>query len=189
MPPSEGSILADFLLAPAPLRNCMSLRQFTTIFPAGQRDNPAIKDVYRELQRLRETEIDVVRRDIKHEVKKSEALKRRIARDRQQADGAAVAGLDRLTCTQLSSYGRRGKPHTLQSVHTTIEDACDGVEAQISELEVELQRVLEDVQEAVGGLSDLRYGHFPKSTGADELGDELLATLRRLEAACAASPG
>ncbi|KAF2470704.1 uncharacterized protein BDR25DRAFT_261847 [Lindgomyces ingoldianus] len=191
MAPSEGAILADFLLAPAPLRNFMSLSQFTDIFPVAQRSNPAIKELYQELNRAREADIAHVRQSIKREVKASEQLKRSITRDRQHADRAAVAGLDPVALgmeAELSTHSQRGKPHTLPSICPLIREACDSVAVQVTDMELELQKVRAEVRDAIGGLSDLRYGHFPRSPGTDdELGDELLATLKRLESACAES--
>jgi centromere-localized protein 2 len=45
-----------------------------------------------------------------------------------------------------------------------------------------------EVQDVVGALSDLRSGRFAPSTGGEDLNEEVLATLRRLEAVCA-NPG
>lgn len=87
-------MLAGFLLAPAPLRDFMTLRQFTDIFPKAHRTSPAVQDLYRELQRLRDKDIDTVRRDIADEVTRSKQLRREYAKERRRIDGATVAGLD-----------------------------------------------------------------------------------------------
>jgi centromere-localized protein 2 len=94
MPSQEVKLLSDFLLAPAPLRDFMTLRQFTDIFPKAHRTNPAVQDIYRELHRLREAEIEVVRDDIVREVKRSKQLRRASAQERRQVDDAHVAGTD-----------------------------------------------------------------------------------------------
>jgi centromere-localized protein 2 len=94
MPSQEAKILGDFLLAPAPLRDFITLREFTDIFPRAHRTNPAVQDIYRELQRLREKDVELVRRDIVDEVKRSKQLRREYARERRQLDDATVAGLD-----------------------------------------------------------------------------------------------
>lgn len=94
MPSQEAKLLSDFLLAPAPLRDFMTLRQFTDIFPRSHRENPAVQDIYRELHRLREAEIEVVRNDITREVKRSKQLRRAYAQERRQTDDAHVAGID-----------------------------------------------------------------------------------------------
>ncbi|KAJ4311031.1 hypothetical protein N0V94_008157, partial [Neodidymelliopsis sp. IMI 364377] len=144
----EAKLLSDFLLAPAPLRDFMTLNQFTDIFPRSHRENPAVQELYRELHRLREAETELVRGDIAKE---------------------------------LSGHNGR-TPHTLQSVHSSIEDACQSLESQIAELQTESQRVLAEVQESVGALSDLRYGRFAQSASGEDIGEEVLATLKRLEA-------
>ena len=94
MPSQEAKLLSDFLLAPAPLRDFMTLRQFTDIFPRSHRENPAVQDLYRELHRIREAEIEVVRNDITKEVKRSKQLRRAYAQERRQMDEAHVAGTD-----------------------------------------------------------------------------------------------
>ncbi|KAL1601017.1 hypothetical protein SLS59_005685 [Nothophoma quercina] len=184
MPSQEAKLLSNFLLAPAPLRDFMTLRQFTDIFPRSHRENPVVQDLYRELHRIREAEIEVVRNDITKEVKRSKQLRRAYAQERRQMDEAQVAGTDPVALQmeeELSGHARK-TPHTLQTVHSSIEDACQSLEAQIAEMEEENQRTLAEVQEAVGALSDLRHGRFAQSATGEDLGDEVLATLKRLEA-------
>lgn len=94
MAPKESTLLSDFLLVPADLRNILKLEQFTDIFPQSQRDSPAIKSLYQELRRLRQEDIDIVQERIADEVKKSRPLRRQCIRERRQDDQAAVAGLD-----------------------------------------------------------------------------------------------
>lgn len=94
MPSQEAKLLSDFLLAPAPLRDFMTLRQFTDILPRSHRENPAVKDLYRELHRLREAEIEVVRNDITKEVKRSRQLRRAYAQERRRTEDAHAAGID-----------------------------------------------------------------------------------------------
>jgi hypothetical protein len=94
MPSPEAKLLSDFLLAPAALRDFMTLRQFTDIFPKGHRANPAVHELYRELERLREKDLDAVRRAIADEVSRSKQLRREYAGERRRLDDATVAGLD-----------------------------------------------------------------------------------------------
>lgn len=94
MPSYEAKLLADFLVAPASLRDFMTLREFTDMFPKGHQSNPAIKELYRELYTLRERDIEVVRQDIADEVKRSKQLKRAYAKERRRMDDANVAGLN-----------------------------------------------------------------------------------------------
>jgi centromere-localized protein 2 len=56
-------------------------------------------------------------------------------------------------------------------------------------MEAESQEHLKDVQEAVGALSDLRHGRFPQTAGGGDIGEEVLATLKQLEAVCSDSSG
>lgn len=51
-------------------------------------------------------------------------------------------------------------------------------------MEAESERTLAEVQEAVGALSDLRTGRFAQSASGEDIGDEVLAAVRRLEAVC-----
>lgn len=69
-------------------------------------------------------------------------------------------------------------------MHSSIEDACQSLEAQIAELEEDSQRTLSEVQEAVGALSDLRHGRFAPSASGEDIGEEVLSTLKRLEFVC-----
>lgn len=94
MPSQEAKILGDFLLASAPLRDFITLRDFTDIFPRAHRSNPAVQEIYRELQRIRDKDVELVRQDIIDEVKRSKQLRREYARERRQVDDATVAGLD-----------------------------------------------------------------------------------------------
>ena len=94
MPSQEAKILGDFLLAPAPLRDFTTLRDFTDIFPRAHRSNPAVQEIYRELQHIRDREIELIRQDIIDEVKRSKQLRREYARERRHVDDATVAGLD-----------------------------------------------------------------------------------------------
>jgi centromere-localized protein 2 len=41
----------------------------------------------------------------------------------------------------------------------------------------------------VGALSDLRHGRFAQPASGEDLGEEVLATLKRLEAVCANPAG
>jgi hypothetical protein len=94
MPSQEAKILGDFLLAPAPLRDFITLRDFTDIFPHAHRSNPTVQEIYRELQRIRDKDVELVRQDIIDEVKRSKQLRREYAREKRQIDDATVAGLD-----------------------------------------------------------------------------------------------
>ncbi|KAF2793941.1 hypothetical protein K505DRAFT_243247 [Melanomma pulvis-pyrius CBS 109.77] len=192
MSPQEGSLLKNFLLAPAALRDFMTLQQFTEIFPPAQRSSPAIRDLYVEISTLRQQDIEDVRQNITEEVRRSKQLRREYARERRHRDDANVAGLDLVALQieeELSGHARRKKPHTQQTIHPAIEEACDSVDAQIAGMEEEIKKALEEVQDAVGELSELRHGQFRQSANGEHIGEEVLATLKRLETACTKPPG
>lgn len=84
---------------------------------------------------------------------------------------------------QLSGQSRK-KPHTLQTVHSDIEEACQTLEAQIAEIEQENRRALAEVKDVVGALSELRHGRFAPSSSGENIGEEVMATLKQLEAVC-----
>lgn len=93
MPSREATLLTDFLLAPAPLRNVMTKTQFVKLFQK-QAANPAVPAMYRELHELRERDIATVGQDIADEVRRSTRLKKQYAQQRRQLEDAHVAGLD-----------------------------------------------------------------------------------------------
>ncbi|KAF2658366.1 hypothetical protein K491DRAFT_713541 [Lophiostoma macrostomum CBS 122681] len=188
MSTQEAKLLSDFLLAPAALRDVLTLKEFTDIFPKAYRTQPAVKDLYQELQRLRQEDIETVRQNVVDEVKKSKRLRREIAQSRELHDRSAVAGLDPVALQmeeELSGNQSRRKAHTLQTIHPAIEDACESIENQLVDMEREIQSALSEVQDAVGELSDLRYGSFSKPATGEDISEEVIATLKRLEAACA----
>lgn len=94
MPSYEAKLLTDFLVAPASLRDFVTPRQFANVFPSAHRSSPAVQELYRELNALRERDIDAVRQDIADEVRRSKQLKREYAHQRRQMDMANVTGLD-----------------------------------------------------------------------------------------------
>lgn len=56
-------------------------------------------------------------------------------------------------------------------------------------MESELEVALSNIQETIGELSDLRYGNLPRPAGQDNISEEVLATLKRLEAVCSNQEG
>ena len=90
-------------------------------------------------------------------------------------------------CQLSDSRGR--KQHTLQTVHASIEEACESLESEVAELQQEESEALREVREVIDALSDLRRGRFAQTAGAEDIGDEVLATLKRLETVCADSAG
>lgn len=89
---------------------------------------------------------------------------------------------------QITSDGHK-KPHTLASIHASIEEACQSLEAQIAEIEDQSTTSMAEVQDVVGALSDLRHGRFAQPASGDDIGAEVLVSLRRLEKVCSAPKG
>ncbi|KAF2258636.1 hypothetical protein CC78DRAFT_537627 [Lojkania enalia] len=193
MASEERVLLANFLLSPAPFPNVLTQEEFVRIFPAAHRSSPAIAELYNELRHIRRRNIENVRQNIENEVRASKQLRREYRKNRQVEDHAFVAGLDPVALAmevELSGHGPRGKPHTLQTVRSSMEDACVSIQAQIATIEADIEKTVEDLKTAIGDLSDLRYGQLAKSArSGEDITDELLATLKRLEAACGTPAG
>jgi centromere-localized protein 2 len=83
---AETEILSSFLLSRAGLKDIISLRAFTELFPRDKRSNPQIKLLYRELQQLRERQVAQVRRKIQHEAIAG-FNQRKAAAQRKEKDG------------------------------------------------------------------------------------------------------
>lgn len=62
--------------------------------------------------------------------------------------------------------------------------ASHDLQSQITELEEKNRQALEEVQEVVSSLSDLRHGRFAQSATGEDITEELLASLKQLEASC-----
>ena len=84
MPPTEATILSNFLLPPAPLLSTISLPEFTDLFPRSQRSNPQVEYLYRELQARRDLDIERIKRNIAQEVKRGEKQRRQVVKARHR---------------------------------------------------------------------------------------------------------
>jgi centromere-localized protein 2 len=80
--------------------------------------------------------------------------------------------------------GTSGKAHTLASILPEMEGACEDLEAEIAELDGEAERIMQEMQGIVGGLSDLRYGKFAQPVGGGEVREEVLEGLKGLRDVC-----
>lgn len=87
MTPTETTILATFLLPPAPLPSFISLKAFTELFPKTQQSSPQIRRLYRDLQHQRARLTDAVTQNIAIEVKRGHVQRRAVARTRRTAAG------------------------------------------------------------------------------------------------------
>jgi len=94
MAPTEGSILSNFLLLPAPLPTFITLQKFAELFPKSQREHPQIKLLYRELQYLRGLQTDEVKRNIAQEVKRGERQQREVVKARRTTEKHEMEDID-----------------------------------------------------------------------------------------------
>ena len=194
MAPSETSILEQFLLAPAQLP-ILSLEDFAALFRAkavskssakGKAVHPLIRALYRDLQRQRGAVVDSVAADIEDEVARGRLLRRYALRERLRADAQEDAAAD--DELQIELLLRKGGDDTntkrnndsLISTVGALGSAVEDVEAEVRLLEEEEAQLLQTVQQAVGSLSDLRYGRLANP----QLRDQVLEGLDNVQATC-----
>ncbi|CAK7242735.1 MAG: hypothetical protein STHCBS139747_004234 [Sporothrix thermara] len=205
MAPSEFSILEQFLLAPSQLPTIVSLDDFVALFPRALQSSPQVRALYRDLQRQRSAVVDAVAADIEDEVARGRILRRHALRARLRADAQEdTAGDDELqierfvaaagpgdgedsgSSTSIGNVRRRtgvagdSSMHTLSSIIPELDAAIRDVTAEVQQLEEEEARLLAQVQQAVGNLSDLRYGRLANP----QLRDQVLEGLQNVQATC-----
>lgn len=202
MPPTEAKILSTFLLTPSPLPTIITLKAFTALFPSSPQSSPQIRALYRDLQYQRALVVDTVAHAVAAEVKRGNTQRRIVARSRARGEkqaqddevdieetvfippppllpsARAIANSSQLfgSTENLATY----RPHTLYSVVPALEEATALVEDEIQRLDDEAERLLEEIQGTVGGLSDLRYGKLANG----KLPEQVLEGLNRLEESC-----
>lgn len=176
MPPTESQLLTSFLLPPAPLPTCLPLQQFTALFPKPLQSNPAIITLYEDLQSQRNEDISLLRRNIAAEANRGANEIKELRRDRRKRDITTPPSQ-----TSKSIPQPQREKHTLLSLSPSLTTAQKALEAEIAALEEEAKTVLEEMRTTVGDLSDLRYGRFRKTPGADtDLRDEVLEALGKV---------
>lgn len=178
MPPTESQLLTSFLLPPAPLPTCLPLQQFTALFPKSIQSSPAITTLYEDLQSQRNEDIALLRKNIAAEANRGANEIKELRRDRRKRD---------ITTTTPPSQTNKSIPqpkrekHNLLTLPTHLTTAQKALEAEITALEEETKEVLEEMRTTVGDLSDLRYGRFQKTPGAEtDLRDEVLEALGKV---------
>jgi centromere-localized protein 2 len=190
MAPSEETILSNFLLSPAPLPTVLSLQKFTELFPKRLRNHPHIRTLYRELQQVREHDMDRVNGNIDREIKQGERQKAEL-RKAALAAGVEAANPDeqREMDVDLHLFGQnRTNPedyHSVASLLAEMDAACGNIEREISNVDREAEDLLKQLNTIVGDLSDLRYGKLQGPAGtANNLAEEAIKGLQNLEDAC-----
>ncbi|PKY02644.1 hypothetical protein P168DRAFT_298382 [Aspergillus campestris IBT 28561] len=174
MAPTEASILSKFLLSPAPLPTAISLQQFTELFPKRLRAHPHIRVLYRELQQVREQDMDLVNENIDKELRQSELQKAELRKSlmRTGVDGMSMddqreMDMDVQLFGQASSAGP-GDYHSASSLLSSMEAACSSIEQEMDEVEKGATAIVSQLNTTVGELSDLRYGKMRASVGATD---------------------
>ncbi|KAE8352370.1 Cnl2/NKP2 family protein-domain-containing protein [Aspergillus coremiiformis] len=192
MPPSETSILSNFLLSPASLPTVISLQQFTELFPKRLRSHPHIRVLYRELQQLREQDMDLVNGNIDQELRQGETQKSELRKsiltvgvDGMSVDDQREMDLD----VQLFGQPSTASPsdyHSVSSLLSAMEGACANIEREISGVDKDATTLLSELNQTVGEMSDLRYGKMqgPVGTTGEDMVNETIRGLEHLEDAC-----
>ncbi|KAI9369243.1 Ctf8-domain-containing protein [Aspergillus egyptiacus] len=191
MAPSETAILSNFLLAAASLPTIMSLQRFTELFPKRLRSHPHIRVLYRELQQLREQDMDIVNENIDREVRQGESQKAELRRSlaRTGVDGAD-SNDQREMDMDVQLFGQTSvssnEYHSVSSLLSAMDTACASIEHEIATVDKEAATLLSELNSTVGDLSDLRYGkmHGPAGTTDEEMVSEAIRGLNNLEDAC-----
>lgn len=187
MPPTEGSILTNFLLLPSPLPTVISLEKFTELFPRKLRSHPQIRTLYRELQHLRAQDVDLVRQNIEDEIRRGERQKEDL---RNAVGKPGVSDLmrdDRMETNmdiQLFGQPSNSSPEDMHSLDTLLPDmerACEAMEGEIEATKAECEEILQQLSVTVDALSDLRYGKLGKPA---DFAEEVVTGLRKLEDSC-----
>ncbi|KAA8901393.1 Cnl2/NKP2 family protein-domain-containing protein [Sphaerosporella brunnea] len=157
---AETEILSSFLLSRAGLKDIISLSQFTLLFPRERRSNPQIKLLYRELQRLRESQIARVRRKIEHEAITGFNQRKVAARHKkldERVDDENMIGIELFGAPQAQPV------LPLKDLLKQMEFAAEELETEQANVEEECQEILEEIRDIVEDLSDLRYGKLASS--------------------------
>ncbi|KAL4909060.1 hypothetical protein BDW74DRAFT_145898 [Aspergillus multicolor] len=191
MAPSETSILSNFLLSAASLPQVMSLRQFTELFPKRLRTHPHIRVLYRELQQLREQDMDIVNENIDKEVRQGNSQKAELRKSiaKTGVDGSTLNDQREMDMdVQLfgSTSTSSAEHHSVSSLLSAMEAACADIEREVTGVDGEAASLLSELNTTVSDLSDLRYGKMQGSVGAtdEEVVSEAIRGLDNLEDAC-----
>ncbi|KAJ5823154.1 Kinetochore subunit NKP2 [Penicillium robsamsonii] len=190
MAPSEESILSNFLLSPAPLPIVISLQKFTELFPKRWRSHPHIRTLYRELQQVREQDMDRVNESIDNEIKQGEKQRAEL-RKAILATGVEASNSEeqREMDMDLHLFGQPptapGDYHSVASLLAEMETAGANIEHEIAGIDHEAAKILAQLNTTVGGMSDLRYGKLQGPAGiAEDVASEAIKGLQNLEDVC-----
>lgn len=169
----------------------MSLQQFTELFPKRLRSHPYIRVLYRELQQIREQDMDIVSENIDKEVRKGASQKAELRKAMAETgiDGADLND-QREMDMDIQLFGPTSASssdhHSASSLLSAMETACANIESEIAGVDTEASTFLSDLNTTVGEMSDLRYGKMHGTVGAsdDDVVREAIRGLDNLEDAC-----
>ncbi|KKK26183.1 hypothetical protein ARAM_000955 [Aspergillus rambellii] len=190
MAPSETSILSNFLLAPASLPTVMSLQQFTELFPKRLRSHPHIRVLYRELQQLREQDMDIVNENIDKEVQEGDSQKAELRKFMNKTGIEDVNAHDQREMDMDvqyfgPTYVASDEYHSVSSLLSAMETACASIEQEIAGIDKDGASLLSELNSTVGEMSDLRYGKMSGPAGTtDDVVNEAIRGLKTLENSC-----
>ncbi|KAJ6189248.1 hypothetical protein N7519_004156 [Penicillium mononematosum] len=190
MPLSEESILSNFLLSPAPLPTVMSLQKFTELFPKRLRAHPHIRTMYRELQQIREQDMDRVNESIDNEVKQGERQRAELRKAITATGVESNSEEQREIDMDLHLFGQPSTAapedyHSVASLLAEMETASTNIEHEIAGIDQEAAKILAQLNTTVGDMSDLRYGKLQGPAGtAEDVAAEAIKGLQNLEDVC-----
>lgn len=192
MAPSEAYILSSFLLSPGPLPTVISLQQFTELFPKRLRSHPHIKTLYRELQEIRDQDLNVVNGNIDQETKDGEKQKEELRKAIMKSGIVDMDDHDRREMDlDVQLFGQKTdiafsseEYHSMSSLLSEMELACTNIEHYISRIDQDAAAIMSELTTTVGDLSDLRYGKMQGPGSAGDVVDQAIQGLANLEDAC-----
>ncbi|KAF7507335.1 hypothetical protein GJ744_010652 [Endocarpon pusillum] len=191
----EEQILKAYLLNPASLPTIITFEEFRDLFPSNQQSHPQVRLLYRDLQFLRTVDTDLVEENIAKECQNGERQRREMYRalhqqpnsnqqDHGQLNGAADVQADEVMYGQTGSVPKRIKRHTKESLFKEMEETIRYLEVDAVVAKREADKLLGQMRETVGGLSDLSLGKLAWNSNEEKgVEAEIVKGLHRLEEA------
>lgn len=200
MPPSstadtEAEILSSYLLNPASLPTIITFDEFQDLFPLKQQSHPEVRLLYQDLQFLRTVDTDLIEENIAKECRNGERQRREMYRalhhesypkqqSQGQINGEKDVQVDDVLYGQSGSVPKRKKQHTRESLFKEMEEAIRYLEVDEFVAKREADKLLDQIRETIGHLSDLRPGRNGKTSGPNkDIEAEVVSGLEGLEAA------
>ena len=89
-PPTESTILTNYLLLPADLRTIITPTQFAALFPRAAASSPQVPSLYRDLETQRAAAVAEVKENIGEEARRGRKIRAEVARLRREEEGEGV---------------------------------------------------------------------------------------------------